>query len=723
MSQQSEATTTSRRDFLKTAGIAGSGLCLALYFPALAKAAKIVNGEDETVGNVEMNAWVHINTSGKVTIFCHRAEMGQGAYQAVPQIVAEELEVDLDKVNIVFAPGNSKKYGGQVTGGSSTVRSSYKNLLKLGATARVMLVAAAAAKWGVAATECYAASGHVFNRSSGRKLHYGELVVAASKMETPKDVKLKERAEYKLIGKPLKRQDTALKTNGTAIFGIDKRIPGMMYAAVERNPRLRGTVKSFDDSATRKVPGVTNVIKVKMAVFNTTREGVAVIATSTWAAMQGKKALKVEWDDTGFEHINTEDIYKRQQEDLNTKEGLLLKKVGDPDAVISKAGKVLDLMYQTPYQSHSCMEPVNCVAHYQGDKLEVWGPIQGPDWVQDFLGKEMGVAKDNVHVNMTFLGGGFGRKAFLDYPHEACVISKEIGAPVQVVWTREDDMTQGPYRPGVSYRCQAVVENGNIEAFKVRMSGQNTDHWRAEKSTKANGSASEGFLKPYFETMGNVSFADVPFETPIPIMWWRSVYASTNGFAFESFMDEIAVAAGKDPLELRRQYLKEERIRKQIDRLIEVSGWQNRKKNEGYGVAMTECFNTTVGQVVKVSRGTNGRVKIDKVWAVMDCGWYVNPDTIRAQVEGSIVMALGAATIHEITFRDGLVEQKNFYAYKMPRINDIPFEIEVHVMDNDAAAGGVGEPGLPPFAPALTNAIYDLTGTRIRKLPFDMAAV
>ncbi|MBX2904738.1 MAG: xanthine dehydrogenase family protein molybdopterin-binding subunit [Taibaiella sp.] len=723
MSQQNEATTTSRRNFLKTAGIAGSGLCLALYFPSLAKAAKIVNADEGGVDDVEMNAWVHINTSGKVTIFCHRAEMGQGAYQAVPQIVAEELEVDLDKVNIVFAQGNRKKYGGQVTGGSSTVRGSYKNLLKLGATAREMLIAAAAARWGVPAAECFAASAQVHHRPGGKTLHYGELVVSASKMEAPKEVKQKARADYKLIGKPLKRQDTVLKTNGTAIFGIDKKIPGMKYAAVERNPRLRGTVKSYDDSATMRVPGVTKVIKVKMAVFNTYREGVAVIANSTWAAMQGKKALKVEWDDSGFEHISTEDIYKRQQEDLATKEGLLLKKVGDPDAVIKKGGKVLDVVYQTPYQSHSCMEPLNCIAHYQGDKLEVWGPIQGPDWVQDFLSKEMGVAKENVFINMTFLGGGFGRKAFLDYPHEACVISKEIGAPVQVVWSREDDMTQGPYRPGVSYRCEAVVANGGIEAFKVRMSGQNTDHWDAEKSTKANGSTSEGFLKPYFEAIGNVSFSDVPFETPIPIMWWRSVYASTNGFAYESFIDEIALAAGKDPLELRRQYLKEDRIRKQIDKLVEVSGWKNRKKNEGYGVAMTECFNSTVGQVVKVSRGANGKVKIDHVWAVMDCGWYVNPDTIRAQVEGSIVMALGAATIHEITFKDGLVEQKNFYAYKMPRISDIPFEIEVHIMDNDAAAGGVGEPGLPPFAPALTNAIFDLTGSRIRKLPFDMNTI
>ncbi len=720
--QSDNTKTSSRRDFLKLSGIVGTGLCLAFYFPALAREAKIANTANKAIENIEMNAWIHIDTSGKVTIFSHRAEMGQGVYQAIPQIVAEELEVDMDAINIVFAKGDSKKYGSQVTGGSSTVRTSYKKLLDLGATAREMLVAAAVTKWGVPVADCYAASGHVIHRPSGKKFHYGELVVAASKLEAPKNVKLKARADYKLIGKPLHRQDTALKTNGAAIFGIDKKIPGMLYAAVERNPRLRGKVVSFDDTATRKVPGVKNVFKVRMTVFKTFREGVAVVADSTWAAMQGKKALKVEWDDSGFEHLGTAEIFLRQEKELASKEGLSVRKVGDPDGVIKQAGKKLDVIYQTPYQSHSCMEPLNCVAHYQGDKLEIWGPIQGPDWMQEHLSKEMGLPKDKVVVNMTFLGGGFGRKAFMDYPHEAAVISKEIGGPVQVVWTREDDMTQGPYRPGMSYRCEGVVANGEISAFKVRMAGQNNDHWMSDKRDVANRSTSEGFLKPYFDGIKNVSFAEVQFETPIPTMWWRSVYASTNGFAYESFLDELAIEAGKDPLDFRRQYLKEERLQRQLDKLEAVSGWKSRKKNEGYGVAVTECFASTVGQVVKVSRQADGMVKIDKVWAVIDCGWYVNPDTIKAQVEGAIVMALGAACTHEITFRDGLVDQKNFHAYKMPRIMDIP-PIEVYIMDNDANAGGVGEPGVPAFAPALTNAIYDLTGKRIRKLPFDLKAV
>lgn len=714
--------TLSRRNFLKASGMTGAVLSLGFYWPENAKSAKVINAAEAGKFGVEMNSWVHIDASGKVTIFDHRAEMGQGSYQAVPQIVAEELEVNLHEINVVFAQGDNKKYGNQITGGSSTVRGSYKNLLKLSATAREMLVQAAANQWGVPKTECFAEGGRVIHKPSGKKLHYGELVEAASKLEAPKDVVLKKRSEYKLIGKPLRRLDTPLKTNGTAVFGLDKMIPGMLYAAVERNPRLRGVVKSFDDSATRKVPGVKNVFKVRMGVFNTYREGVAVVADSTWAAIQGKKALKVEWDDTGFEHLNTEDIYKRQAEALQTQEGLPFKKQGEPSEIIAKAAKKIDVVYETPYQYHACLEPLNCVAHYQADKLEIWGPIQAPEWVQDYISKEMSLPRESVIVNMTFLGGGFGRKAFMDYPHEAAVISKEINAPVQVVWTREDDAIQGPYRPGITYRCEGVITNGEIEAFKVKMAGQNNDHWRGGKKDVPNRSTSEGFLKPYMDSIKNLAIMDVPFETPIPTMWWRSVYASTNGFAYESFLDELALEAGKDPLDFRRAYLKEDRLQKLIDKIEAVSGWKNRKKGEGYGVAITECFASTVGQVVKVSRAANGGVKIDQVWAVMDCGWYVNPDTIKAQIEGSVVMGLGAATIHQVTFKDGKAVDNNFSTYQMPRINDVP-PIEIHIMDNDADAGGVGEPGLPPFAPALTNAIFDLTGKRIRKLPFSLQTV
>ena len=722
MEQQSDIKALSRRKFLRNTGLGSTGLLLGFYLPAFAKAGHVI-GESAMADvelQVEMNAWILIDTNGKVTLVDHRAEMGQGSFQSVPQIIAEELEVELGNIDVRFARGHQKKYGSQITGGSSTIRGSYKNLLLLGATARELLIQSAALKWNVPVSECYAKNGSVIHKPSGRSYHYGELAVDAAKLEAPKDVKLKPRSEYTLIGKPLHRRDTPLKTNGSAEFGLDKRLPGMLFASVERNPRQLGKLKSYDDTAALKVPGVKNVLKVSMAVFNTHREGVAVIATSTWAAMQGRRALKVEWDDTGFEHMDSAELYNQQANLLKSQEGLSVKMQGDPNAIIAKAEKKVDVIYQTPYEAHACMEPLNCVAYYQPDKLEIWGPIQAPDWVQSFLSKEMNLPMDKVIVNMTFLGGGFGRKAFLDYPHEATLISKEIGQPVMVTWTREDDMTQGPYRPGMSYRCEGVVENGEISAFKLRMAGQNMGHFQGGDKTKPNDSTAEGFLVPYYSSIKNLSIADVPFEKPLPVMWWRSVYASTNGFAYESFMDELAVAAGRDPMEFRRSYLKtDDRLQKQIDKMEEVSGWKNRKKNEGYGVAITECFKSTVGQVVKVSRNAAGKLKIDHVWAVMDCGWYVNPDIIRAQVEGSIVMALGAAAIHEITFKDGLVQQKNFYDYKMPRISDIP-PIDIFIMDNDEAAGGVGEPGLPPFTPALTNAIFDLTGNRIRTLPFDM---
>ena len=711
---------TSRRNFLKIAGLGGTALYLGIF--SSDSTASVINPLKlaEEAKSVELNAWVIIDTSGKVTLVDHRAEMGQGSFHSVPQILAEELEVGLNDINVIFGKGD-KKYGNQVTGGSSTIRSNYKKFLKLTATAREMLIAAAATQWKVPHEECYAELGHVIHRNSGKKAHYGELVTAASKLEIPQNVKLKNRSDYKLIGKPLRRIDTLPKTNGKLIFGLDKRIPGMVYAAVERNPRFRGKVKSFDATAALKVPGVKKVFKIKMLVFNTYREGVAVVADSTWAAFQGKKMLKVEWDDSGFEHINTADIYKKQLENVMNQEGLSFKEQGNPTSVIANSVKKLDLIYQTPYQSHYCMEPLNCIADFKDGKVEIWGPIQAPDWVQDALSEELKMPRENVIVNMTFLGGGFGRKAFMDYPHEAAVISREINSPVQVVWTREDDATQGPYRPGITYRCEGVVNNGKIEALKFRMSGQNNDHWRDPATkTSANRSTSEGFLKPYFDTVKNVSFAEVLFETPIPSMWWRSVYASTNGFAYESFMDEMAHEANKDPLDFRREYL-DERIHKLIDKLEEVSGWKKRKKNEGFGVAITECFSSTVGHIVKVSK-KDGGVKIDKVWAVMDCGWYVNPDIIRAQVEGSIVMGIGAAAFHEITFKDGITNQKNFYDYQMPRINDIP-PIEVYIMENNEDAGGVGEPGLPPLAPALTNAIFDLTGKRIRKLPFNLAQI
>jgi isoquinoline 1-oxidoreductase beta subunit len=724
----------SRRNFIKLSGMTGAALTLGLYGTAKGEGLQVLNSNRVTDLGVELNAWISIDTSGKVTIMNHRAEMGQGAYQTVPQMIAEELEVDLNKVNIVFGIGNEKKYGSQITGGSSTVRSAYKHLLKMGATAREMLIEAAAKKWNVEKSACYAENGNVIHKPSNKKFHYGELVEAASKLQAPETVTLKKIEDYKILRKPVPRQDTPLKTNGSAIFGIDKKLPGMLYAVIERNPRFIGKVKSFDDSQTKKMPGVKHVFPVKVSVFSSVREGVAVVADSFWNALQGRKALKVEWDDTGFEHHSTDQLYAKMNEGMKSSDGISYRTKGNVSNALAKAAKKVEAVYETPYESHSCMEPLNCVAHVKEDSAEIWGPIQAPGWVQDDLVKALGLPKEKITVNMTFLGGGFGRKAFFDYTQEAAFISKEIKAPVQVVWTREDDTVQGPFRPGMMYQCEGGLnEGGRISAYKFKMAGQNMDHqWPGASKDSYNGSTTEGFLETYFDSIPHFSFSDLPLDSPIPVMWWRSVYSSTNGFAYESFMDELALAANKDPLEFRRQHAGEERYQLLIDKLEEVSGWKSRQKNgglpagaaakEGYGVAITECFSSIVGEVVKVSRKPDGKVRIDKVWAVMDCGWYVNPDIIRGQVEGSIIMALGAATKHATHFKDGKAVEKNFDSYKMLRIADTP-EIEVHIIDNDEKAGGVGEPGLPPFTPALTNAIFDLTGKRIRKIPFNLEEV
>jgi isoquinoline 1-oxidoreductase subunit beta len=713
----------SRRKFLKLTGMSGTVLAIGSYLPAFGKEWRMINAEDAATAGIELNAFISIDTSGKVTIVNHRAEMGQGTFQSIPQIIAEELEVDITSVNIVFAPGNERTYGGQTAGGSSSIRTNYRRLSQLGATAREMLLEAAAQKWNVNKAECYAENGQIIHKTSGKKIGYGELVEEASKLKPATDIKIKRPDQYKIIRKPLPRQDTPIKTNGQAIFGIDKKLPGMLYAIVERSPRFNGKVKSIDDAETKKIPGVKHVLKVNRDVFQHMREGVAIVADSTWAALQGRKVLKVEWDDTGFEHYSTEQLFSKMHDDVK-REPNSVRTQGNFKAAFNKAETKVEAIYETPYESHSCMEPLNCIAHVTEDACEIWGPIQGPGWIQSNLSQHLGLPMDKVTVNLTFLGGGFGRKAFTDYPYEAAMLSKEIKAPVQVVWTREDDMTAGPFRPGAVYACKAALSaNGRIQAFQTIMAAQNMDlQGPAADRDAYNGDTTEGLLEPYFNSFPHYSFGDVPLDAPIPVMWWRSVYSSTNAFAYESFMDELSVKAGKDPLEFRRQHLRNPRYQNLITKTEEVSGWKNRKKNEGFGVAITECFGSIVAEVVKVSKKADGKIKLDKVWAVMDCGWYVNPDIIAQQVEGSIVMALGAATKHATHFKDGKAVEKNFDTYKMPRINDIP-EIEVHVMDNEENAGGVGEPALPPFAPALTNAIYDLTGKRIRTLPFTLDEV
>ncbi|QMW00593.1 xanthine dehydrogenase family protein molybdopterin-binding subunit [Spirosoma foliorum] len=713
----------SRRDFIRQTSLLGIALTIGTYGVA-SGVPEIINVQTTGKTGIELLAWISIDTSGKVTLRNHRSEMGQGTFQAIPQMIAEELEVNLDQVTVVFAAANPKKFGPQPQEGSFSVRGWYKQLLQIGASAREMLIAVAAKQWNAERSDCYAENGQVIHRPSGKKLGYGLLVEEASKLTPPQNVPLKLRKDYKIIGKPMRRQDTPLKTNGTAQFGLDKKVPGMLYAVVERSPRFRGKVTRFDASKTKAVPGVKNVFMVQRAVFGTLTEGVAVVANSLWAAMQGRKLLSVEWDDSGFDHLDSGQLSAQMRENLG-KPGPSEKF----EAVWQSSVRKIDAIYETPYQSHSCMEPLNCIAHVQENRIDIWGPIQEANWIQADLSERMGIPKENVTVNMTFLGGGFGRKGFTDYPHEAALISKTMKAPVQVVWTREDDMRTGPFRTGASYACKGGVDkNGQILAFQMITAAQWIgQEWSPKpypdpEPPSYNNGTTEGMLHSYLKAIPHYSFCGVGTRAPIPVLWWRSVYASTNGFAAESFIDELAHLAETDPLTFRRNHLPDKRYAALVDQLETISGWKSRGKQAGWGVAITECFGGICGHIVQVSRKADGKLRINKVIALIDCGWYVNPDIIRAQVEGSIIMGLGAAIKHATTFKDGKAVHQNFNTYEMPRITDTPY-IEVHIMENDEPAGGVGEPGLPPFAPALCNAIFDLTGKRIRMLPFNLEDV
>lgn len=710
--------TISRRALLKGGAAA---LTLGWLGPAAA-AGRVVTGEQARAAGAELNAWVSIDSQGKVTLTAHRAEMGQGAYSVVPQMLAEELEVDPASVAVVVAMGDAKRYGNQVTGGSSTVRSGMDGLLRSGAAARDMLVRAAAARWKVAPDTCYAELGQVIHKPSGRKLGYGALVADAARLTPASNLPLKPRHQWRTIGKPLARWDLPAKVNGRAVYGIDFRLPGMLFAVVERCPRFEGKLRSFDARAALAVPGVRHVVKVERDVFGHLREGVAVVATSSWAAMKGRRALVVEWDDETLSNLSSASLERDVKQLLDTP-GIHFRSKGDP--VQSRAGAdALDVVYETPYQAHACMEPLNCSARWKDGVLEVWGPMQGPDWMQTHLSQAFKLPPEKVRVQMTLLGGAFGRKAFTDYVHEAAFLARALeGTPVQILWTREDDLTAGPFRPAMAYRCKGAVKNNRIVSFETLAAGQNMAVQAPGSDRKQyNGSIGEGLPETYFNSIGHYRFADAPLQAPIPVMWWRSVYSSTNAFAYESFIDELAVSGKTDPIALRRRHLWPERARRLADRLEEVSGWKQRGEAKGYGVAITECFESWVGYVVKVSRRPGGGVGIDKVWTVIDCGVAVNPDGVRAQVEGSMVMALGAATMHEVTFDKGHAVARNFDTYAMPRLKDIP-PIEVDIIVNNEKPGGAGEPALPGFAPALTNAIFDLTGKRIRKLPFALSAV
>lgn len=712
--------TIKRRDFIKFTGMAGTVLAVGYYFPAVGKQAKVINMDAADEHGIRLNQFIFIDTGGKVTLVNHRPEMGQGVYQAMPMLLAEELEVDMDKIEVVQGQADEPAFGHQQVGGSSSVRKSWEPSRKMGAAAREMLVMAAAARWGVPAKECRAELGKVHHPATEKSLGYGALVEAASKLEAPKDPVLKPAKEFKVLGKPLPRKDTPLKTNGQAMFGLDMKVPGMLYASVARCPTFQGKVKDFDPAPALAIQGVKQVVKSEMPVFSHTREGVAVIADSYWAALQGRKALAITWDNAPYDQVSQASLMKRYHQAAGQEEGKAVHTHGNFGKAYQKTAQRLEVVYECPFQAHAPMEPMNATVHVKADGCVFWGPSQSPNWIRRELAKYLDISQDKVEINISFLGGGFGRRAFTDFVLEAAFLSKKAGAPVKVVWTREDDTTQGPFRPAAVYAMKAGFDKeGNTVAMENKIVTQILGHQfpNANKS-KISGSTKEGINEDY--AIPNYTISAVPQELHIPVMWWRSVYCSTNSFASESFMDEVAGALGKDPMAYRLELLKDSpRKTALLKAVAELSGWDEpSKKGEGKGLAIVESFGSICAQVVKVRR-EEGKLKVTHVYSAIDCGMTVNPDTIEAQVEGSIIMGLTAAYKGEITFDKGQAVEQNFDTFKMMRIHECPV-METTIMQNEEAPGGVGEPGLPPTAPALANAIFAESGKRIRKLPFNL---
>ncbi len=705
---------------MKAAGFTSLGLAVGISgFTKDATLTKIA----PAVLKLEINPFIIIDTTGNITLVNPRPDMGQGSTQAVPSLLAEELEVSLEKVLIVQSDGMGK-YGSQTSGGSSSVRELWMPIRKAGAAAREMLTTTAAKRWNLPVAECTAEDGKIWHKASGKSLSYGELADDASKLEIPKEPKLKEAKDFKIIGKYKKRLDVPERVTGKAVYGLDVDVPGMVYAAIVHSPMIHGKVASIDDSETKKVKGVLQVIKTERTMPHRTSDAVAVVATNWWAALKGKRALKVNWDNGDYaKTVNTASYFAATYEAAR-KEGVNFEEKGDFAAKYATAKDKLESHYETPFLAHAPVEPENAVVHVKDDgSVEIWAPVQGPDWALRDVCGYLKVKPEQVKINVTLLGGAFGRKAYHDFLLEACHISKELKKPVKVIWTREDDITQGPYRPGMLSHMQGFVEDGKITGFHHHAIGESivgqvfkglkddeADPWLSEEISTANN-------KYQFGAASKISWTNV--KTDIPVVWWRSVYASNFGWGQECFIDELAQLAKKDPLKARLEILPDERFKKVLETLAQKANWDEKlPAGSGKGIAVFKSFGSISACCITVSKKDSG-VKIDKVVSVIDCGYYVNPDNVKAQTEGNIVMGITAAIKDGITFTDGICDQSNYHQFNIMRLNEAP-AMEIHIVDSGAVPGGVGEPGLPPVAPALGNAIFAATGKRLRKLPFDI---
>ena len=681
-------------------------------------------GSDEIIAEVKrdlkgikLNQFISIGSDGTIILFNHRPEMGQGTFQSMPMIIAEELEVDISKVHIKQSAASRELYGSQMVVGSRSVQTEFNKLRKIGASTRDILLQAAANRWGISVDECSASDGMIKN-ANGDQLKYEALVAEAGKIDPPADPVLKNPEDFKVIGTSVPRQDIPLKTNGEAKFGIDISVPGMLYASIERSPVFLGTIKTFNDEEALKVAGVKHVFKTERNVYGRKREGVAVLANNYWAAFQGRKALKIEWDTQGLESVSEESITNDSMK-ASKKPGDELFGKGNAAKSLAASNNVIEASYVTPYQAHVPMEPMNAIVSIGNNKAEFWGSTQNPNGIKSFIAKKYKLAEDKVKINYTFMGGGFGRRSMTDVVEEAADLSKKSGVPVKVIWSREDDQTQGPFRACSLNVCRGMLdENGKIAAMEHKVIAQEIRNQTGDNMTASRqlmGGINTDYLIPDFSVRGVLQ------KRHIPISYWRAVYHSTNPFAHESFIDEMAFAASKDPIQFRLDMLDHPRYRRVLEEAVKLTGWNEPKpEGVGRGVAAVERSGAYFAMVVEVMKKGKDIVPT-KITTIIDLGICINPDTVRAQTEGSIIMGL-TAVYAGLRIKAGAIEQTNFDTYPLLSIGQTP-EIVTHILKSDAAPDGAGETGLPTVAPALANAIFDLTGKRIRTLPFDTSKI
>ena len=714
LDQSGFANGLSRRRLLQVGAAAGGGLMLSLSLPFPSHRAEAAVADE-----FAPNAFIRIGSDGRIILIMPYVEMGQGTYTSIPMLIAEELDVNLKQVQLEHAPPNEKLYanpllGVQATGGSDALRGAWKPLREAGATARIMLVAAAAKRWDVDPKSCRAQDGEVAHVPTGRRLKYGELAAEAAKMPVPAGVTLKAPEDFKLIGTPAKRLDTPAKVNGTAVYGIDVRPPGVKIATLVQSPVFGGRVKNLDDTAAKAVKGVRQIVRLDDAI--------SVVADHMGAAKKGLAALNIEWDDGPHAKLTTADV-ARELEQATLGSGAVAQNIGDADKALASVTTKIEAIYQAPFLAHATMEPMNCTVHFRKDACEIWIGSQAVARVQAMAAKAAGLPPEKVIVHNHLIGGGFGRRLEADGAVRAVEIAKHVDGPVKVVWTREEDIQHDMYRPYWFDRLSAGLdEQGRPVVWKNRFAGSSViARWLPPGFKDGlDPDSTEGAIDLVYD-LPNFRVEYVRLEPPgIPTAFWRSVGPSHNVFVTESFIDEMAAAAKQDAVAYRRALLdKSPRAKAVLDLAAEKAGWgQALPKGSGRGISLQFVFGSYLAQVAEVEVSKEGTVRVRRVVCAVDCGTVVNPDTVQAQIQSGIIFGATAALYGEITLKNGRVEQTNFDTYQMLRMNQAP-AIEVHIVKSAEPPGGLGESGTSAIVPAIANAIFAATGKRLRKMPVD----